>query len=248
MQVPFPNTLERRPNLVMLGFLNNPSITGYQILVSDTLDGAYGNFNGVVANPATPGVAFSRIQRGEVRVTSTIQRRGNILTSDTTRGQTRIIYDPNELIGKVASAPFDGQVAFVRVQVTTVAQPAFPIPDNTTMSDILIVPPYGFNSVPRPSIQVYGTAPDLGASAVLGKPAPSESMIFHVPNFGDAMDIRNHGPGALYFSVGKGLPLAMIAEDQHLSLPSGMKDELIFCASGNNPKFSAVISTVAGER
>ena len=59
--IPFPNVLERAESLMILQFRNNPDIEGYRIRVANSLDNAYGAFNGV------PGVGTTflfDVQRG----------------------------------------------------------------------------------------------------------------------------------------------------------------------------------------
>lgn len=251
--IPFPNVLERHPGRMLLQFRNNPDILGYRIRVADTLDNAYGTFNGVAGAGTT---ALFDVQRGRTFISKGLRLKGLGVSGDITRGQTRAHFDPNEFFGLSTEVPPDSGLWFVRVQVATAASGGFPLgfpggafPGTFTasnQSDILIVRTPDFFSVPRPALTLYGTAPDVGA--VAGSPPPPESLVFHVPSFADAMVITNHGAGSLFYAVGQGLPMALLAAGASISHASGMKDELVIAANGANPNFSILISTVTGTR
>lgn len=244
-RIPIPNVLERATEYLRLQYRNDPDILGYRIRVADSLNNAYGADNGV-GGAGTFAIIDVNRDRDFISKEMRISRRG--LTGETTRGQTRAVFNPNEFFGDDPVVPADGQLWFVRTQVRTQAAPAFPATaDNLNQSDILIVRTPGFLTVPRPALTLYGTAPAL-ATAVPGLPAPEEAMIFHVPSFGDALVLTNHGPGQLFYSVGYNLPLARLDAGQTLSHSSGMKDELVVCSDSGNPEFSVLISTVTGLR
>lgn len=244
-RIPIPNVLERAVGLMRLQYRNDPDILGYRIRVANTLDAAYGPDNGV---GGAGTFALFDVDRDTTYISKEfrLSRRG--LTGETTRGQTRAIFNPNEFFGLDPVVPADGQLWYVRTQVRTTASPAFPgTADNLNQSDILIVRTPTFQSVPRPALTLYGTAPNLAAAAP-GLSAPEEALTFHVPSFADAMVLTNHGGGDLLYSVGYNLPLALLAAGEQVSLASGMKDELTLCSAGSNPNFSALMSTVTGIR
>ena len=245
--IPIPNVLERANAFMLIQYINNPDILGYRFRVSNSLDNAYGTFNGVVGagTTALPGLDA---ERGTTRITRPIRKKGTGVSGDITRGQTRVTFDPNEFFGLTPEVPSDAQLWFARVQVRTVAAPVYPAgADPTNQSDILIIQDPTFFSVPRPALTLYGTAPDIGA--VPGLPAPPEALIFHVPAFADAMVITNHDAAApLFFAVGAEQPLMQVDPATSISHSSGMKDELVLAADGANPNFSIMISTVTGTR
>jgi hypothetical protein len=251
--LPFPNVLERHPGQMLLQFRNNPDILGYRIRVADSLDNAYGAFNGVGGVGTT---ALFDVQRGRTFISKKLREKGTAISGDITRGQTRAHFDPNEYFGLSPEVPSDSALWFVRVQVATLPTGGYPLgfpggafPGTFTasdQSDILIVRTPAFNSVPRPALTLYGTAPDVGA--LPGLPPPPESMVFHVPAFADALVITNLGAADLYYAVGLGLPMAVVPAGTTISHSSGMKDELVLAANGANPNFSILISTVTGQR
>jgi hypothetical protein len=233
---------------MLLQYVNDPSIIGYRLRVADTLDNAYGTFNGVTG-AGTFALTALDTDRGRVNIQKGVRLRKTGVSGDITRGQTRMVFDPGSFYGDSAVVPPDANLWFVRTQVRTVASPAFPgTADNTNQSIINIVQDPTFFSVPRPALTLYGTAPNL-ATAVPGLPTPPEAMVFGVPAFADAMVITNHDAALpLYFAASLEQPLMQIDPMTTISHASGMKDEMVFCSTGGNPNFSVLISTVTGMR
>jgi hypothetical protein len=233
---------------MLLQFIKNPNILGYRLRVAQSLDEAYGPFNGLplLLNGTT---ALFDVNRGRTFLSKAIRLRGTGISGDITRGQTRATFDPNEYFGLSTEVPPDAGLWFMRTQVRTVASPTFPVTaDNTNQSIINIVQDPTFFSVPRPALTLYGTAPNL-ATAVPGLPTPPEAMVFGVPAFADAMVITNHDAALpLYFAASLEQPLMQIDPMTTISHASGMKDEMVFCSTGGNPNFSVLISTVTGMR
>lgn len=244
-RIPIPNVLERAVGLLRLQYRNDPDILGYRVRVANTLNNAYGPDNGV---GGAGTFALFDVERDTDYISKEFRISKRWPPGETTRGQTRALFNPNEFFGADPVVPSDGQLLFVRTQVRTQASPAFPgTVNNLNQSDILIVRTPTFLSVPRPALTLFGTAPDL-ATAAAGLPAPEEAMTFHVPSFADAMVLTNQGGTDLLYSVGYNLPLAVLPAGQSISHASGMKDELVVCASGGNPDFSVLMSTVTGIR
>lgn len=255
--IPIPNVLYRSPQFAKLQFINNPDILGYRIRVANTLDNAYGTFNGVTGAGTT---AIFDVLRDRTFISKDIREKGTGVSGDISRGQTTATFNPTEYFGLSTEVPPDSNLWFLRVQVSTVAtaaiagsvQAGFPggvFPGTfsaSDQSDILIMQDPNYSVVPRPAMTLYGTAPDVGA--VAGEPAPAESLVFHVPYFADAMVFTNHGAGDLFLSVGRAQPMMLIPAGQSFSHTSGMKDEFLIAASGANPNFSMIISTVQGQR
>lgn len=254
--IPIPSILDRSKGYVTLQFINDTDILGYRIRVADSLDNAYGPFNGVVPSAGAGTEAILDVSRGQATRTKAIRLTGLGVSGDTTRGQTRITYDPNEFFDPPTTlvVPPDNQLTFMRIQVRTVAAPTFPggafpgTADATDQSKIIIMQDPRFFEVPRPALSLYGTAPSL-ATAVPGLPAPPEALIFGVPAFADAMVITNHDAALpLYFASAIDQPLMQIDPMTSITHASGMKDELVICSTGGNPNFSMLISTVTGMR
>jgi hypothetical protein len=245
-RIPIPSIIERATGLLKMQFRNSPDILGYRIRVANSLNNAYGPDNGV---GGTGTEAIFDLTRDQSWRSKAIRVKGWGIEGDSIRGLTRAFYDPNEFYNPptTTAVPPDNALTFMRVQVRTVASPTFPgVTNNLNQSAILIVNDPGFFTVPRPALTLYGTAPSVGA--VPGLPPPPESLVFHVPAFADAMVVTNHGTGTLYLSVGRSLPMMQINEGSSISHSSGMKDELVLAASGANPSFSILLSTVTGQR
>lgn len=255
--IPIPNILDRAAQFALIQFINNSDILGYRLRVANSLDNAYGPFNGV---PGVGTTALFEVLRGRTFISKEVRQKGTGISGDITRGQTRAVFDPNEYFGLTPEVPPDTNLWFIRTQVSTVATAAlagsvqagypggvFPgTASATDQSKILIMRDPDFQSVPRPALSLYGTAPDVGA--LPGLPPPPESLVFGVPAFADAIVITNHGPGPLFFGVSEGGPLIQIDATTTISHASGMKDDLVFAANGANPNFSLLISTVTGLR
>jgi hypothetical protein len=251
--IPIPNVIDRQRNFLTIGWRNDDSLLGYRLRVANSLDNAYGAFNGVAGTGTT---ALFDVARGRTFISPEIRRKKTGISGDITRGQTRATFDPGEFYGLSPEVPSDSALWFVRTQVTTLPTGGFPLGfpggafpgtfNAANQSSILIIGDPTFFSVPRPALSLYGTAPDIGA--VPGLPAPPEALIIHVPAFADAMVLTNHGPGILFVAVGRYQPLMQVAAGAILSHTSGMKDEIVLAADGGNPAFSILISTVAGSR
>jgi hypothetical protein len=246
--IPTPNILDRAAGHIVLQFKNDPSILGYRVRTSNSLVNAYGTANGLTG---VGTVALLDVQRDQSFISKTIRQRRTGISGDTTRGQTRAIYDPNDFVGLAATVPPDNQLAFMRMQVRTTASPTFPVAaDNTNQSVILVVQDPMFLSVPRPSLTLSAVAPTLG-SAVAGLPAPTGALVFRVPGYAEAIVIINHEAAAgqpLLFASGLSQPLARIDAATSIMHGGGMKDEFVFCAAAGNPAFSVLITTFAAAR
>lgn len=252
--IPVPSILDRSTGYLTLQWKNDPDILGYRVRVADSLNNAYGPFNGVVPTAGAGTEAIFDVSRGQTLRTKAIRLKGTGISGDITRGQTRATYDPNEFFDPPTTAvvPPDNQLIFMRIQVRTTANPTFPggaFPGTANAIDqskILIVQDPRFFEVPRPALTLHGTTPAI-AAAVPGLPAPPESLIFGVPAFADAMVISNHGGDPLYFAASPDQPLMQIDAGTSISHASGMKDELVFVSTANVP-FSVIISSVTGMR
>ena len=250
--IPTPSVLERSKGFMLLQFVNDPNILGYRLRVANSLNEAYGPFNGLPILLAGTTALFD-VDRDYTFISKAIRVRGTGISGDTTRGQTRATFDPNEYFGLSPQVPPDSALWFMRTQIRTVAAPAFPTglppqPTPLNQSIISIVQDPDFFSVPRPALTLYGTAPNL-AGATPGLPAPPEAMAFGVPAFADAMVLTNHDAVfPLYFAAALDQPLMQIDPQTSISHASGMKDEMVLCSTGGNPDFSILISTVTGMR
>jgi hypothetical protein len=245
--IPTPSVLNRSTGFMTLQYVNDPDILGYRLRVANSLDNAYGAFNGV---PGVGTTALFDVGRGRTLITKPIRLKGTGVSGDITRGQTRATFDPNEFFGLSPEVPPDSNLWFMRTQVRTAASPAFPgTADNINQSIILIVQGPDYFSVPRPALSLYATAPGV-TGATPGLPAPPEALVFGVPAFADAIVITNHDAALpLFFAASLEQPLMQIDPGTSISHASGMKDELVFAAApGGNPNFSVLISTVTGMR
>lgn len=246
----FPMVVERSKNYASLYFRDAPGILRYRVLAARDLNNAYvGQVatprNGVVGLVGTEELFIVHGPGGSYR-SHEIRSRGVGLVDESTRGQTRAIYDPDEFFNPptTAAIPPDKDIAFLRVQTATVAS------GNTfgTEGPILIFQNPSFAVVPRPALTLYGNAPLL-ATALPGQVPPAGSLEFKVPFYGDSLVITNHDAAEpLLLSMGFDIPFMQVDTEQSFSHTSGQKDSLILASTAGNPAFSCLISTVQGAR
>ncbi len=241
----FPQIIDRSLNQAAIFFRDTPTIGAYRVRAASTLDAAYGTANGVTGAGT---IALFDVERGGFFRSRSLRRQGHGLMEESTRGQTRAVFDLDELkadAGLPNLIPADNQIAFLRIQSRL---PNTVFAGTETEGPILILQNPGWFSVPRPALTLSGTAPNLATAAAGGLP-PAETLEFRVPAYGDSLIFTNHSTtDAIFLSVGPGIPFMQVDPLQTLSHTSGMKDALLIAASGANPTFSVMISTVAGQR
>lgn len=245
--IPIPNILGRSKGFARLMFRNTPDFLAYRVRVANTLDNAYGTFNGVTG--AGTAILFD-VRRDASYLSPSIQRSKCGVSAFTLRGQTHALYNPDDFFNPPTTqvVPPDVQLAFLRIQVRTPSS-AFPVgADNVNQSPICILPDPTFYEVPRPALTLGGTAPEQ-TDADNGLPPPPGSLFFHVPSFADAMVITNlDTTNPLLLATGRYQPMAEIPAETSISHTSGMKDVFAICAKAGNPRFSLLISVLAGLR
>ena len=122
------------------------------------------------------------------------------------RGLTRTVFNPEEYFVVGGALPHDGEISFVRVEEQN--------PAGTFLSPgpILVMPPPGFFSTPRPSLTLSGTAPSVTVPAT-GLP-PADAMHIVLPRFCDNIRLQNLSTtDPLLVSFGLGMPLVSIAPE-----------------------------------
>lgn len=211
VQIPAPNLLYRYPKYVHLYYRNDPMILGYRVRIADSLDNAYGTFNGVTGAGTE---ALFDLKRGVDFVSKAIADRKIVADFGNNRNQTHALYDPNEYYSPPATTavPPDERLGFLRTQVRTLAAPAFPAAaDPTNQSAIKILPPAFFLSqVFWPAMPLTGTAPNL-AGLNPGDMPPEQAMRIQTPPFARNMILRNDGGTTILYSVEPHMPLVALA-------------------------------------
>lgn len=142
----------RHQGVVDLAIFNNPTYRAFRVNGGMTLDDAF-----------NASVAMMTVPVGQGYRSRTLRRSGKYGVDDSSKGLTRIVFDPNDFAS--ASLPGDDQVGFLRAQGIDhggVAQAEGPI---------LVVPLPGFFSSENISLPVKGTAPSVAALAN-GYPPP----------------------------------------------------------------------------
>ena len=237
LKIPAPNLQDRHPNYIHLMWRNEATLRAYRVLAADSLNNAYGNFNGV-AGVGTR--ALFDVEQGTSFVSPTIQRKGLGQVSGSNRVQTIAVYDPSDYYNPPASAPIfpEGQIGFIRTQVRT-KMAGFPgAITNINQSAIKIVPPaYFISTIFWPSITLNGTAPAL-AGVVPGAMPPDDAMQILTPPFTQNMILRNEGIVPILYSTNPGMPLVTLPASGEVTQMMGTV--LSICSTGN-PTFRLIL-------
>ena len=229
-------TIRRGPDYVTVHVQYTKATGTHALYAAKTLDEAYGAFNGVpaplggpllVGEVLSPGGVFRSDSRAKAQHYPKLES-SNIFD-----------YAPQDFHSTSPNYPSNQETAFLR------AVPLGLTP--TGQGPISVHPPFGWTSVARPALTLYGTAPNLAAAAP-GMAAPVESMHLKFPAYADSLLVKNHGPGDLLLSVGVGLPMIRIEAGDTLSHNSGMSDNLFLCSAGSNPEFSLLVGSVMSSR
>ncbi len=226
MLTPFMS--ERNTRQVTLVLPHNRGVKGYRVGAANTLNAAF------TATTAMFDVASGGSYRSR---TITAQRR---LSPSTTRDQTVAVYDPEDFWVAAGALPHDTEVAYLRVRqisLNGVAQPEGPI---------LLIPPAGFFTNPRPGLTISGSAPNVAAQAS-GLPPPG-AMHIVLPRWSDNIRIRNtDGADELLVSFGAGQPETNIPFGQVETFDDSVCSELFLHSDGAAASFEIRVSLVNGK-
>jgi hypothetical protein len=162
------------------------------------------------------------------------------LTSANYKKLTRIVYDPEEYFPvDPLTLPPDAQQAYLRVVETNLAGVALPA------SPILVLPPPGIFSSPRPSLTMAGTAPNVAALPTLLPPPGSMHII--LPRFSDNINLRNTGGASLLVSFHPGQPEIEIPTGEVGSYWDNALSDLYIRGDGAPVSFTLLAALVNGE-
>lgn len=212
------------------------AVQSHSVYVARTLDDAYGAFNGVPgAGPQLIGTAF----RGSGMHFASKSRKGKqaYVPNNPSSPRSRFEWSPSDYDN--TTYPTNAELTFSRVT----ADGAAPV----AQGPISMIPPFGWASVGRPALSLYGTAPVI-ATAVPGRVAPTQAMHLKFPAHADSILLKNHGGGDLLVSVGEGLPLLRVEAGDTLNHTSGMSDNLFICSAAGNHEFSLLVGAVMTAR
>lgn len=238
-----PSLQYRSPNLVNFTL---PIVAGsqkFQVRGASRLNDAYGNVAGVGGFGT---VVMFEVESGSTFLSPSIRAR-RVSTMDTNRGQSRVIYDPEDYTTPttmVASyLPTDDNVAFLRIARYNNSGAAY-LPEGP----ILVVPPYDFQTTKGPVITLTGKAPNLGIGAfppnipdtMLGR-----TMNFLLPAYLSTVSISNlSDTHYLFFSFHPGMSPTVLAPNQDMTLTGGGSPEMFVASPTGNPWFTIRASVI----
>lgn len=227
--MPTPRLTERYLRQVELVLPADPGLRAYRIGASNTLDGAF----------AGATTMFDVPSGGTFRSPGIVARRLGY-TQYHNRGLTRVMFDPEDYWAPAGTLPHDADTSFLRVipiSANGTAQPAGPI---------LIVPPPAFFTSPRPSLSVWGEAPNV-TSLSTGFPPPG-AMHIVLPRFTDNARVRNTDTAdELLVSFGAGQSSVTVPFGQVETFYDAVASELFLHSDGGDASFELRFAVVNGE-
>jgi hypothetical protein len=224
-----PNLTHRSSRQVELVLPHRRDLLAFEIGAAHNLDTAF----------AGSTAMFRVISGGSFRSRS-IRRRRLGLTQESTRGLSRVVYDPEDFWTAGGTLPHDADISFLRAAEVA--------PDGTAKPEgpILVVPPPGFFSSPRPALSVQGTAPSVTLTTT--RLPPDDAMHIVLPKFADNLHLRNlSATDPLLFSFSKGQPLISLGVSAIDTLYDAAFKEIFLCGDGATVDFDARFAIVNGE-
>ncbi|MDB4278589.1 hypothetical protein N9917_03170 [Deltaproteobacteria bacterium] len=224
-----PRLIARYTNSVDLSLRTRAGIKGYRIAGADTLDTAFAGATAMFTVPAARTFRSLSIRK---------RNEGNV--SESNRGLTRMMYDPEDYWVPGGDLPHDPQVSYITVEEQNAAGTFLP------PGPVFIVPPPGFFSNPRPSLTLTGTAPSVTVPAT--KLPPPDAMHIVLPRFCDNIRIQNlSSSDPLLVSFNEGQTFVSIATESVEIFYDAAFSDLILCGDGASIAFDARCAIVNGE-
>jgi len=176
----------------------------------------------------------------------TIRRTNRRGAYESTRGQTRFIFNLNDF-SNVPQAnqtriPPDGDIAYIRVRGR--------YKDGTfsPLGPIVGVPSYDFFGVTAPVFTTIGTAPNLETNGVIPDVLGEGCMNFHLPYFSQTLNLQNissaQGGSNLFFSCGAGMSPSILRPGENFTLTGSAVPEFFLGGEDGTPLFTIRCSLV----
>jgi hypothetical protein len=223
-----PRLIERHHNYADLSIRTRAGVTAYRVGAANTLDTAFAGTTAMFTANAGTSFRSKGIRQA---------KKGRLLESN--RGLTRMVFDPEEYFVIGGALPHDNKVSFVRVEEQN------PAGTFLSLGPILVMPPGGFFSSPRPSLVVKGTAPNVAVTADLTPPAGA--LVFVLPKFSDHVTIVNEDVVTLFVSFDASQPEIPVAMGATLALFDGTYTTVYVRGDGATAAFSMYFAIVNGE-
>lgn len=219
--------IERHAGVVDLSVRSRAGIQSYQLGSAVSLDAAY----------AGTTLLFT-VPRDHTFRSPTLQRNRINLVGETSRGLTRMSYDPVDYAS--ATVPGDPDISFVRIAEVDSTGTVLP------EGPIAVIPPPTFFVAGRAQLNLNGTAPDVAGLA--NNLPPADAMWVDLPKFANGVIVYNDGGSDLMVSFGPGT--------QEIAVSTGLTEPVYFNevgtslisfrGNGGATAFRALISEVNG--
>lgn len=239
-----PSVQYRSPNVVNMLLPERPGSAKVRVLGAARLNDAYGAVSGTTGFGT---IVMFETPTGSTYTSTSIRKRGAYGPADTNRGQTRMIFDPDDFTTPVDPAasylPSDDNVLFLRVETYNNAAGIY-----SPQGPILIVPPYDFWTTKGPVVTVTGMCPNLDIGVFppnLPDTLGPGLLNFLLPGYLSTVSISNlDATHPLFFSFHPGLPPSVLKPGQDMTLTGGGSPELFLAAPNGNPWFTLRASAI----
>lgn len=224
--VPF---LYSRPDrYVELVFMDKPEVLRWEVSADNTIDDAF----------ATPTSQFT-VNKGIGYRSTTIRQNGWGRTQYHDRNRTRVFVNWDDVWTAGSTQPHNSQPAYLRTREV------FHDGSTGAWSPILIIPPPGFFSSPRPSLTIRATAPNVALPGDSLPPAGAMHLI--LPRFSDWLAVSTTSATGLYVATKDNLPMQTLVGNSELAFYDGVTTELLLIGNGGTSTFDVRAAIVNGE-
>lgn len=240
--IDIPSVQYRGENLVNILIRNRPDVASYELRAASRLADAYGAGFGVGGGGTLP---LMSVRAGRTFFSGAIRSRGLTSLDETTRGRTRIVYDPDEFsvptptFGAGSGVSDDRNVNYLRLTPTLKSTGA-----PSTEGPIYLLPPYDFFSAPVPTYTVTSVAPQFTISPndiVTMNSLAAMHLVF--PSVAQTVYLKNnHTAESLYITFSLGQPPLTLPFGQELTLTGVSVSEIILYSDRANVPWAGSFS------
>ena len=222
-----PRLVQRSKGLIDIAIPARAGVKGYAISSQTTLTAAWGGTTRFI--DYVPAGSWFR--------SPTLLRDGLGRVAESIKGQTRVVFDPNDYAS--ATMLGDTMTQYIIVEELDVAGAVL------SASPVLVIPPANFFATGRSAMVVKGTA-NAVAGVSTGFPPPGASRLL-LPKFSDEFTIHNVGSDPVFFALGEGeQEITIPASGSRSFIEAGAWDLWFRGNAGDTPVFEAMFAIVNG--